>query len=291
MIKMKEVEGIENSMTKEEELAQGVIVQRGLEAEELLSSGTAPKEQIEELMELVHAGELAQEYLFDTHIKLAKNRAKWMSRQTGTRYSIEDLNQDAYIALSLAIRTYDPSRNCRLSTHAYRKITKTLSVSINKMRSVRLPENRMGDYLHINKAEAEYISINGGNIDPWEMQEFVIEKTGLSKEVIATIKSAISGSISINTPISEDGGEFGDLLQDDETIEEKDIQNQELLGLLCKLSQEQQDILAYEFGLGKPSVPLEVYMKENTLSRSDVTKASKRLIKEIKRGVKANSNK
>lgn len=280
---MKQIDGVKNEMTKEQELEEGRKVQSGLDAEVKLENRTSlSDEEISELENIAYMGQLAQEHLFETHIKLATDRAKWMSRQTGTRYSIDDLKQDAYYALSLAIKTYDPSHNCRLSTHAFRRITKALSVSINKMRPVRLPENRMGDYLHITKAEAEYLREKRGDVDPAEMQAYVMEKTGLSKVIITTIKSAISGTVSMNAPLGDEGGEFGDLLPDTK-LDEAPITSEALLEIFCNLSQEEQDILVYEYGVGTPSIPIDKYMRSNNVDKVGITKKAKEITRNLKR--------
>ena len=280
---MNPILGTPNTMEKEEELHKGREIQAGLLAEqELERNPPVDKESRDMLLELVQIGQESQAYMFERHIKLATDRAKKLSRQTSSRYPIEDLKQDAYFALTQAIKTYDPEKSCRLSTHAFYKITKELSVKINKMRPVRLPENRMGDYLHITRAEAEYLQLNNGVIDPAEMLNFVIEKTGLSKVVIATIKSAISGTISLNAPLGEDGGEFGDLIED-KAIEPVEITNPRLLEILCKLTQFEQDIFAYELGAGQPSMPLERFLQENKLKKEDIKIKYKSIISALKR--------
>lgn len=277
------LKGIKKDFDKEEELRLGGLIQAGQLAQEKLDSGEKlTKEEIKQLTQTVNEGKDAHNVLFETHIALANKLALKMARQTQTSYSVEDLEQDAYLALSEAANTYDPSKNCVLTTHAYYKITKALSVKINKMRPVRLPENRMGDYLHITKAEAEFMQINNGFVDNDKMLDYVVEKTGLTKEVIALIKQTMKGSVSLNAPLGEDGGEFGDLIRDEKATS-YEIENPILADILSGLSSFEQDVLAFEAEVGIPSMNLDEFLVKYNMSKEELQKKGKQIIHSLKK--------
>lgn len=277
------LKGIKKDFSKEEELELGRVIQRGLAAEkEIEETPNLSDESLKELEVTVLKGEVAHARLFETHIALANSLAVRMQRQTQTNYPLEDLQQDAYFALSEAAKTYDPSKNCVLTTHAYYKIAKALSVKINKMRPVRLPENRMGDYLHITKAEAEFIQMNSGNADSDKMIDYVVEKTGLTKEVIALIKQTIRGAVSLNAPLGEDGGEFGDLIQD-ENAPSYEIENPMLADIVSKLTPFEIDVLAFESEVGIPSMSLNDFLDKYNMSKEELQKKGKQIVRLLKK--------
>lgn len=277
------LKGIKKDFDKEEELRLGGLVRAGQLAQAKLDENdNLTKKEINELNKIIDEGKEAHNILFETHIALANKLALKMARQTQTAYSVEDLEQDAYLALSEAANTYDPSKNCVLTTHAYYKITKALSVKINKMRPVRLPENRMGDYLHITKAEAEFLQMNNGIIDNDKMLDYVVETTGLTKEVIALIKQTMKGSVSLNAPLGEDGGEFGDLIKD-ETATSHEIENPVLADILSTLSPFELDVLAFETEVGNPSMKLEDFLVKYNMSKEELQKKGKQIIRLLKK--------
>lgn len=273
-------------LSKEDELNYGRQVQLGLKARNRLENEpTLTDEEIIELNKQVSEGEFAHDQLFEAHISFANKLASNLHYKAGVNYSLDDMAQDAYMGLSQAINTYDPEKNCQLSTHAYYNTTKVLSVNLNKNRSVRLPENKMGDYLHITKAEAEFIQANNGMPDPEEMIQYIMEKTKLSKENIFLIKDTIKGAVSLNTPLGEDGGELGDLIKDINSPTYV-VENKTLAEILGQLSQEDQDLIAYQTGVGIPSVPEKEFTEKTGMTHDDIDKAANRIIRKIKKQIK-----
>lgn len=271
--------------TKEEELEFGKKVQLGIKAKKQLEEKSdLSSEEILELTKIMNEGEAARMELFETHINFANHLSQKMHKKTGTNYPLEDLQQDAYIALNKATLTYNPNKNCQLSTHAFYAITKALSVTINKMRSVRLPENRMGEYLFITRAEAEYMNEHEHRNNA-DMLEYVAEKTGLTKEIIITIKSAIKGAYSLNVPVGEGNSDFIDLLADKNT-DNHEIKSPLLTTLLSDLTQYEQDIIALELRVGVASLSRSKFKEKWNIDDIGLEKESKRIVRQLKKKVK-----
>lgn len=273
--------------TKEEELEYGRVIKIGNTARELLNDGNPlTKEKRIELERQVEAAESARFELFDANVSFANKLASDMHRRTGTNYPLEDLAQDAYSALYDSTDSYDPNKDCVLRTHAYYKITKALSVTINKMRTIRLPENKMGDYLHITRAEQEFSMKHSGVFDTDDQRAYVVEQTGISNEMIALIKNTMLGAISLNAPLGESGGEFGDLIKD-EDANTHEIENPVLSTLIGGLSQFDQDIIAFELQVGSPSMKLSDFMVKYNMDAAAISKAAKKTVRSLKKQVSA----
>lgn len=280
------LKGTKKTITKEQELLLGAVIQDGLAAQRKIEEADELTiDELTRLERLVESGKTAHDYLFETHIPLANRLARKIQKQTNTSYPLEDLEQDAYFALSEAANTYDPSHDCVLTTHAYYKITKALSVTVNKMRPVRLPENKMGDYLHITKAEQKYIQAHNGIVDPEEMLQFVIDETGLPRETISLIKQTMKGAVSLNAPLSEDGGEFGDLIKDENVVKPV-IENDLLANIISELTPFEQDVIALDMQVGTPSVKLEDFLVSYNMSMEDLHKQSKKIVRALKKQMK-----
>lgn len=277
------LKGNNKRLTKEEELELGKIVQIGIKAESTLNSeDNLTDKQLIDLNKQISEGEAARQELVETHIGFANKLAVNFHKQTGTKYSLEDLAADAYLALYASTQTYDPAMDCVLSTYAYYKITKALSVKINKMRAVRLPENRMGDYAQIIKAENSFIQDKNGLIDPGEMLDYVVEQTGLTKETISMIKTAIMGTISLNVPIGEGNNEFGDLIKDEKKYS-NEIENPLLADIVGNLSTKEQNILALELGVGISTIGRSEFLKKYEMTEVELEKQAKKIVRALRK--------
>ncbi len=278
--------GIKKDFTKAEELHYGELIQEGLAAKAKLENEVVSDKEREELLAKIDEGNAAQEKLFTTYIALANKLARSFRERTKSEYSLEDLQQDAYSALYEATLTYNPKKNCVLTTHAYYRISKALSVNINKMRAIRLPENKMGDYLAITRAENKFDQMTNGVAHPYEKIQFVMNETKLDKPTIDLIKNAMRGTASLNTPLGEDGGEMGDLLADKREVQEQEIQDPTLIKTLADLTQFEKDILSYKENVGRPSMSLSDFLVKYNMTEEEVMKKGKSILRALRKRAK-----
>lgn len=271
-----------NKYTKEQELELGREVQRGLLAEKELTSNK-DKSKIDELKKARDIGRQAQEKLFIAEIGLANMLSSRLYKNAGIRYSLDDIAQDAYVGLTEATKTYDPSKNCRFSTHAYYLISKKISVSLNRMRSIRLPENKMGQHLAIIRAEKKYLSnCTNEDFNENDLEKFILKDTGLSKEVYLSIKQSLQPLTSTSAPISETSS-FGDLLEDKNANSRITLENTELIHLLSKLSDSEQNILCLNYDIGGIGINYNDYLKSHNLTKEEMDKKVKSIIRKLRR--------
>lgn len=286
-----------DNLTKAEELELGELIQKGVKARaELESSADKLTKDEREALELIsYDGDNAYEKLVGNYFNLARDIAHKHHKRTGTRYAIEDIMQDAILALCEAAYSYDPSKNCKLGTHAFYAITKKVSTRINEARLVRMPENRMGQYLQIIRAERAY-----GELENPEMteREYVIEHAEVTPEEYTMIKTNMQPSVSLNAVVKDSEREMGDLIEDSSqsklpsgawgsAVEADEVSlhelNTSLTEILKKLNPFEQDLIAFEFGAYKPSMSFDEFLVKYDMTDKDVIRLTRRTIRKMKK--------
>lgn len=275
----------EDNLTKEEELALGRKVQAMQKVKARLED---PIHEItdEEIL-ILEEGNEAFEILVGNHYNLARQAAHKYHQRTGTKYSIEDLEQDAILALVEATITFNPDKNCRLSTHAYYGITKKVTSTINYQRLVRLPENKMGDYIKISNAQKAYQGLTEEEQAKFNDElDYVYKHVDISEENVNIILRNMQPQVSLNAPIYEEEGELVDTLVDEGAGEEVANAGQideRILQVLKKLSLYEKDLIAFEYGLYPSSMELEEFKTQYGLTDKEVEREVKKVKKKLKK--------
>lgn len=278
-----------NPYTKDEELEMGRQVQEGIKATKRIESEPLNKEELSDLLGIAKKGKEAQTKLFNAEVGLANKQAIRLYKRAGIRYSLDDIAQDAYLALTEATNSYDPDKGCRLSTYAYYRISKLISVRLNKMRSIRLPENKMGQQLAITRAEKKYLAQCGEFPNPIDMEKFVLKETGLDKNVYLIIKQSLQPVTSTSAPISENG-QFEDLLEDKTAKSKLNIENQVLMDLIMNLSDDEQQAISVAYNLGGAGTTYTNYIKSHDLTPEDMERKVKKIVRKLRKSVKNNKS-
>lgn len=268
-----------DNLTKDEELELGKQIQamKSIIKEEEYSFDNLSPEQ----KEIVLQGEEALEILVGNYINLARKIAHNHHQKTGTRYGIEDLLQDANTALVEAAYAYDPSKNCRLSTYAYYGITKKVSTTINFQRLVRMPENKMGEYVLITKAQKEYNEMEEGKEKYRSELDYVYKNVPLEREEIDLILQNMQPQVSLNSTIYDGEGELMDILEDENSeieINEFEELDEGLQKIINELTPFQRELVAYEFGVYPPSIPYDEFLKKHNLTDKKVKNETRKTI-------------
>lgn len=283
-----------DNLTKEQELELGRLIQARNVAQIMIEEDPSRPDK-EELLEVITKGDEAHETLFLNHVNLARKIAHTLHRRTASRVPIEDVIQDALIGLSEATYKYDPSKNCKLTTHAYYGISKRVSVELNKGRFVRMPENQHGVLVKINKAKREYIEeeIEGDEI------EFIVERSGVPIGEVNLILSNMQPTVSLNAPIGDDNqGQLLDFVNTEGGLSfgigdhaaefesetsANDISNAILKDMLETLDEKELDILAFEYGAFPPSMSYDEFLVSYNMTDRQFTSAARRLIRKLKK--------
>lgn len=275
-----------DKLTKEEELELGRRIQEWQKVEAQIEAG---HDMIDNAEEIIQEGKEAFEILVSNHYNLARKIAHRHHKRTGTRYAIDDLLQDAITALCEATYTYDPAMDCRLSTHAYYRITKEVTTSINKQRLVRLPENRMGQYSDILKLKDEYQSlVTEGKVNGITELQYIYDNADISREDIDIILNNMTPTVSLNATIADSDSEVGDYIESNETyydvddVELSDLDTN-LLTILEQLSPMERDLVAYEYGAFPASMEYSDFLVKYDMTDRKVKLATTRTLRKMRK--------
>lgn len=272
-----------DELTKEQELELGKKIQLMkfyTDEENYDFDSISPEER-----KVVLEGQEALEILVGNYINLARDVAHKHHKRTGTRYSLEDLLQDAVSALVESAYAYDPSKNCRLSTYAYYGITKRVSSMINYQRLVRLPENKMGDYIKITNAQREFSNLSKEEKEEYANElAYVYKHVNLKKEEINLILENMQPQVSLNATMYENEGQLMDILKDENSeneIKKVESIDENLERLLMELNQYQRDLIAFEFEVIQPSTTFAEFMEENELNEKKLKSETRKTITKL----------
>lgn len=274
-------------LTKQEELDLGYKIQAMRELKEEKSQMSNKSLSVNQ-QKVIDEGELALETLVSSYYNLARKIAHTHHKRTGTRYSIEDLLQDAISALVDSAYKYDPGKNCRLSTYAYYGITKKVSSTINYQRLVRMPENKMGDYIVISKAQKAYGELTLEEQEEWGHElAYVYANVGkLKREDVDLILSNMQPQVSLNAEIYDGEGELMDLMVDENAqveVQSAGTIDGDVLEIINKLTPYEKDLIAYEFGAFAPSMPYSEFQEKHELTQRKMTRDTRKTIRKMRK--------
>lgn len=257
-----------NHLTKEEELTLGALVQKSLRAKALKEQAAESSEissfeldgevlSASGLDAVITEGQRATNKLVESNTALVWSQARKFKNKFPSAPELEDLAQEGFAGLVRAIEKYDPSRGNKLSTVAYYWIDQAINRSTNNTgRLIRLPENRITDFVDINRIRAQY---EDSGLTSEQIDAIAMEKLKLTPEKFHNIITAGSIPISLNRPVSFDGGESKELMdfvseEHSSASLEDTVTGDLMLDILYEkvsgLSQMEKDVVASSFLMG-----------------------------------------
>lgn len=273
-----------DNLTKDEELELGRKIQAMKEIKTRIEAGydNTTKEERRTIIE----GEDALELLISNYYNLARDIAHKHHKRTGTRYAIEDLLQDAISALVTAAYNYDPSKNCKLSTYAFYGITKKVSSTINYQRLVRMPENKMGEYVQITKAQKAFNDLEEEEQEKYTDElSYVYENVDLKKSEVDLILRNMQPAVSLNAQINEGSTEMLHLIEDDRSHLETarvEIMESEVGDVIKELNDYERDLVAFEFGAFPASMSYQEFADKHGYTKRKMNIETKKVLKKMR---------
>lgn len=246
-------------LSKEEELHLGELIQNMMKAKDqknllsLTMEGSTPAED-REYENTIKLGVKAVETLVEANVDLVRSRAQiFKSRYPGAP-EIDDLIQEGMTGLMTAVYKYDPTKGNKFSTVAYYWIVQAIGRGTNKTgRLVRLPENRVSDFISISRVRSAY---EESGLSATEINHRVMEKTGLSFAEITDISNAASTPASLNKVVNsgdDSSRELMDYVGEDHVTESSEdlVMKTELFTILQEqleeMSEVARDVVAASF--------------------------------------------
>lgn len=276
---------LETRLTKEEELQLGAKIQEMKKAKAKLNSGG---EITDDERRLISEGDEALTILVSNYYNLARDIVWKHYKKTGTKYDKDDLLQDAIAALCEAAYDYDPSKNCKLGTYAFYGITKRVSTTINYQRLVRMPENKMGEYIEIMKAQKTYNELSAENQAKYGNElEFIYSTVkNIEKSEIDLILENMQPQVSLNAVIHDGGGELMDIIEDDrpEANRPSEVElDNNVVDIINQLDEYERDLVAFEFGVFPASMSYNDFLKKYNTDDRKVKTDTRRVIRKMRK--------
>jgi RNA polymerase primary sigma factor len=211
----------------------------------------------------VHRPEIAQHFerikerarqasnrMIQANLRLVVSVAK---RHSGWGVPLPDLIQEGNIGLMQAVRKFDHRRGTKFSTYATPWIWQAVNRAVNdKSRTVRLPGHVIEQLTKLGKARNSLAQKLGRQ----PTEEELTSETQLPPKKIKVLLELISGgTVSLDTPVGEDGCQLGDLIADQTILQPEEhattsLLSEELNRTLESLTPRERRVIELRYGLG-----------------------------------------
>jgi RNA polymerase sigma factor (sigma-70 family) len=225
-------------------------IEAGLYAEYLLDQDEIPERwNPADLRGMVRRGETAKDLFIRANLRLVVSIAR---RYVRSGMPMLDLIQEGNTGLVRAVEKFDYERGFKFSTYATWWIRQAISRAIAQQeRTVRLPVHLVEDVNRMRNVVRQLTREIGG--EPEIAQ--VAEALGVTVERIGELKRWSQDTVSLDTPVGDDGDtRLGDLVSDADAPSPEDLvlaamERNRIAGLLGHLDDRSAGIMRARYGL------------------------------------------
>lgn len=233
---------------KEVDLSKAI--EAGLYAAYLLENDEIPEGVTQaELQQLVADGERAKDLFIRANLRLVVSIAR---RYVRSGMPMLDLIQEGNTGLVRAVEKFDYERGYKFSTYATWWIRQAISRAIAQQeRTVRLPVHLVEDVNRMRNVIRQLTRELGADPQP----EQVADALGVSVERVNELKRWSQDTVSLDTPVGDDGDtNLGDLVADADEPSPEDVvmsglERQRIESLLNHLDDRSAGIMRARYGL------------------------------------------
>jgi RNA polymerase primary sigma factor len=237
-------------LTAKQEVELALAIERGRRALELLTDPELRRERRRELRLVAAAGEGARCHMIEANLRLVVSVAK---KYTGRGLSVLDLIEEGNLGLMKAVEKFDYTRGFKFSTYATWWIRQAISrATADQARTIRLPVHIIDK---VARLKALIPSLEQALGRPPSTAE-IGEAAGLPAERVRGILLACRGTLSLETPVGDDGNAaLGDfvadvLLEEPSESASRHLLQSEVAALLAQLTGRERRVLELRYGLG-----------------------------------------
>jgi RNA polymerase sigma factor (sigma-70 family) len=233
---------------KEVDLSKAI--EAGLYAGHLLGTGRVPAgTDRSDLKQLVIDGDRAKDLFIRANLRLVVSIAR---RYVRSGMPMLDLIQEGNTGLVRAVEKFDYERGYKFSTYATWWIRQAISRAIAQQeRTVRLPVHLVEDVNRMRNVIRQLTREMGADPQP----EQIADALGVSVERVNELKRWSQDTVSLDTPVGDDGDtNLGDLVADSDEPSPEDVvlsglERQRIEGLLNHLDDRSAGIMRARYGL------------------------------------------
>ncbi len=228
------------------------------------------------------AAQRAQDAIVLSHLRLVLSIARKYARPN---LPLEDLVQEGNLGLFKALEKFQVERGFRFATYAQWWVRQSINDYLKANgRDVRIPANRVNQIGLMNQIIAKLS--RGGHV-PSDVE--VAKEMGVSIKFVGELAQYASEPISLNTPIFDGDGEFGDQIEDEAAGPEETLLGNNLVeklsAALGKLNERERDIVTRRFGLdGEEPDTLDILANKYRLTRERVRQIEVAGLKKLREG-------
>lgn len=250
--------------------------------EELLSE----ERERELVMRMERGDKKAREALINANLRFVVKTAK---EYQGLGLPLSELISEGNIGLLYAADKYTLSKGTRFVSYAIWWIRQSILKALGeKVRAIRLPQNRVMDYSRIKKERASFEEKYGRT----PTDEEVASRLNLDKEVVRDIKAATSLPSSLDAPITNDNGDSSKMFLKDTiaskdsdiltTLEERE-EKDEINAMLNSLPEKEREVLKMRFGFdGYSEMSLQDIGEALSLTKERIRQIEKSALEHFK---------
>lgn len=232
---------------------------------------------------MIREGQAAREHLGRANTRLVVSIAK---RYMSQGLPFPDLIQEGNVGLMRAVDKYDYKRGNRFSTYATWWIRQAITRALaQKTRTIRIPLHMTERIRQMYRTAQSLEQMLGRR----PTAEEIAAEMDVPLDTIRGMMDASQHAVALERPVGDDGDtEFGDFIEDQETLSPVDAAIQHLLEetieqVLGELTNRQSSILRLRFGLGggEPHT-LEEIANKFGLSRERIRQLEKEALRRLK---------
>lgn len=245
---------------------------------------TASRELEEHFGKIEREAQQAVTEMVRANLRLVVSIAK---RRTCKGMSLLDFIQEGNIGLMKAVWKYDHRKGFKFSTYATWWIRQSIARAIvEQSRLIRLPVHMVESTRKLNKERDKFWHQYGREPTDEELASLL----DVSLEKLERIQRANSEQmVSLETPVGEDGGQFGDFIEDATTPEPEEQAMESILGehlqqAMKLLTERERGIIERRFGLGSEiDMTLEEIGAEYGLTKERIRQIEKSALAKLRR--------